>query len=744
MLAADHIQHLKDEGFTDEHVQVLLKLGVRTIEEAEAFRLGYKIWGPDGKPHSCRGILFPFANGFGQIRCDTPLERKGDGKPARYITPVGATSKVFSPEGCKIITEGFKDAMAGTLHGGVATGAIAGVSHYRKALRAGAGYTILFDADGWGNPSVFSNLVKAGLYLKGKIQLLPEIEGEPKAGLCEYFKAGYTSEHYVALIKAAMKPQQLLMDWPNHWGGLNKAQKRQCRAMALSLAAQYLKKIEQETLVDAIAENCKLKPSSVSRELTKLIKKIEEGKQKEAIKKGEEPKKHISALANRIKQVRRVWGKRIRLNEMTDSIELDGEPIDSELQRGLLAIKQDIEVGPGDFEVIIKTLSSDNKYHPVREYLDQVYEQYGDDTSIFDGCIQRYFGIDDETGIYSVFLKRTLISSVARIMKPGSKVDTVLILHGSQGLGKSAFFSELATEEYFDDSFGSASQEKDAIIKLSRNWICELGEIENTFKAKDVSRMKALISTRIDSLRESYGRRDRKFKRTAIIVGSTNKDEFLADKTGNRRYWVIPVLQKIPIQQLRQERDRIWAAAVALYKAGEQWWLTDLEEAGHDEVIRRYETTDVWESKVWSYIRNRDMVTADEVLENGLNIPLGYIDRAAQNRVTDVLKSLGWKKGSRRSINGRKVYPWYPLIETPHPEVVAEPKAETKTEAAPAMQPGKEVSYVPAAEWKGRIVEVKGDNAVVEWDGTKEKPGYIGLCPIKDLLLIESEDLEDF
>jgi hypothetical protein len=74
-----------------------------------------------------------------------------------------------------VLTEGFKDAAAGTLHGGIATGALAGVSHYRKALKQGSGETIVFDADGWTNPQVFSNLVHAGYYLRGKIQLVPEI-----------------------------------------------------------------------------------------------------------------------------------------------------------------------------------------------------------------------------------------------------------------------------------------------------------------------------------------------------------------------------------------------------------------------------------------------------------------------------------------------------------------------------------------------------------------------------------------
>lgn len=91
------------------------------------------------------------------------------------------------------------------------------MSHYRKALKQGAGYTVLFDSDGWTNPCVFSNLFHALKWLEGKIQLVPAIPGEPLGGLCEFFKAGYTASDYAALIRAAMKPEVFLMAWIEHF-----------------------------------------------------------------------------------------------------------------------------------------------------------------------------------------------------------------------------------------------------------------------------------------------------------------------------------------------------------------------------------------------------------------------------------------------------------------------------------------------------------------------------------------------
>jgi hypothetical protein len=193
-------RHLLNEGFNPEQISRLRNnYGVRSVSQAEALKLGFKLWDSSKKQWcSSAGIFFPFSPSFAQLRCDTPLIRNG--KPVKYLTPVGVRTEAFLPEGCRVLTEGFKDAIAGSFHGGIPTGALAGVSHYRKALKQGCGHTILFDADGWTNPQVFANLIHAGVWCRGKVVLLPEIAGQPKAGLCEYFKGGYTGEDYQRLI----------------------------------------------------------------------------------------------------------------------------------------------------------------------------------------------------------------------------------------------------------------------------------------------------------------------------------------------------------------------------------------------------------------------------------------------------------------------------------------------------------------------------------------------------------------
>ncbi|MCT7953017.1 hypothetical protein NG798_24775 [Ancylothrix sp. C2] len=254
-LSPAHFGHLIKEGFTGEQIDKWIADGlVCSLQEEQALAAGFKLWNPDTKEwFSSSGIFMRFTDSFGQLRVDTPIPRPNSSL-AKYITPVGYKSQAMIPANCKVITEGWKDAQAGTEIGQIPTGAIAGVSHYRKALIKNAGYTILFDHDGCHNPSVFTNLFHAGLWVNGKIQLIPEIVGQPKAGLCEYFKAGHTPEDYKKLIDSALTPHEFLMQWPLHWQGMPDKRRSLSVRLALKLAATHLDSYQQEDLIKRIAK----------------------------------------------------------------------------------------------------------------------------------------------------------------------------------------------------------------------------------------------------------------------------------------------------------------------------------------------------------------------------------------------------------------------------------------------------------------------------------------------------------
>jgi hypothetical protein len=281
-----HIEHLHNEGFSLSQIALWVDGGLRSLTKEEAEEAGFKVKGKDGRWSSGSGLLFPFTKDFSQLRLDTPAERE-KGKQAKYLTPLGAKTQARIPRNCKVITEGAKDAAAGSLHGGIPTGAIAGISHYRKALKQNAGYTVLFDADVWINPNVFSNLLHGGKWLNSKVQAIPKIEGCPKAGLVEFFKAGKTAADYKELVDSAKKPEDFLLDWGKHFGDIPEAKLSQAIRTALRLAAEYLDEVQQDILLNNIKSACpKITGKTLNRELKKqratVKPRSEQGQQPEA------------------------------------------------------------------------------------------------------------------------------------------------------------------------------------------------------------------------------------------------------------------------------------------------------------------------------------------------------------------------------------------------------------------------------------------------------------------------------
>lgn len=361
-------------------------------------------------------------------------------------------------------------------------------------------------------------------------------------------------------------------------------------------------------------------------------------------------------LAHQFQEVEAVLGQRLRLNSLKLQIEIDGQPLNPDRIHLHLANKFRLQISRANALDIVSELAEQRPYSPVVEYLNRVYDQYGGNTTILNDLASRYFGTDNQ--IYNTYLQKTLIAAVARAMQPGCKLDTALILQGKQGVGKSSFFKALASEDWFDDSLGQVS-DKDERLKLHITWFIEWAELESIFRRRDLASVKAFLTCSRDYIRPPYGRSVQAFDRPSIIVGTTNQDEFLADPTGNRRYWVIPVQKQVNTKLLKQERDRIWAAAVTLYKADKSWWLTQSEEEISATLISEYQMADPWQEAIASFVATKTATTTEDVLDKCINLDLEKQGKEAQMRVTNILKALGWIQ-ERRYINGRRQRVWIP------------------------------------------------------------------------------------
>ncbi|MEG4596022.1 virulence-associated E family protein [Microcoleus sp. F8_C2] len=373
------------------------------------------------------------------------------------------------------------------------------------------------------------------------------------------------------------------------------------------------------------------------------------------------------------KKLARHFGKRIRLNKLSKRIEIDGKPVSLDRAKIQLVTRHSILVKSSkeDIQDILTEIAEENQYSPIEDYLNGLPTP--EHTSILDNMAERYLGVAEP--IYQTFVRKSLIGAVARALSPGCKLDTALILQGKQGFKKSTFFKILAGD-YFDDSLGAVS-DKDERLKLHRSWFIEWSELESIFKRRDVSQTKAFLSSSIDAVRPPYCRDTQDFARASIIVATTNKDEFLSDETGNRRFWIIPVKKRINTKLLRQERDAIWAAAVLAYKSGEQWWLDYEDEEKAETIAGEFQTSDPWMDTITNYTEYREWLLMGDLL-NHLQVDLSRQERSHQMRVASILKLLGWQKNFR-TVAGKRCRVWCKPEPDREPEREPEPEPDSES-----------------------------------------------------------------
>lgn len=188
-------------------------------------------------------------------------------------------------------------------------------------------------------------------------------------------------------------------------------------------------------------------------------------------------------------------------------------------------------------DALLAVTSAERLYHPVRDYLDSLI---WDGVPRLDTLLIDYLGAED-TPYVRAATRKTLTAGVARIYEPGVKFDSILVLNGPQGIGKSTFFARLGKKWYSDSLTVADMKDKTAPEKLQGYWLLEISELAGMRKM-DVETVKSFITRTDDKYRQSYGVSVESHPRSCIIVGTTNSDGgFLRDITGNRRFWPVRV-----------------------------------------------------------------------------------------------------------------------------------------------------------------------------------------------------------
>ena len=270
--------------------------------------------------------------------------------------------------------------------------------------------------------------------------------------------------------------------------------------------------------------------------------------------------------------------KSIVFNQLSDGMEIKGEvpwnhPSKFWRDADDAQLISYIDLNYGNFsarnyDIAVSKVTDDRSYHPIKEFLAALPEW--DEIPRVDTLLVDFLGAADNAYVRAV-TRKTLVAAIARVMNPGCKFDTMLVLSGPQGKGKSTLIAKLCGEWFNDSLLLSDTKDKTAAEKLQGYWILEIGELAG-LKKTDIETLRGFLSRQNDIYRAAFGRRATPHPRQCVFIGTTNADTYLRDITGNRRFWPVKTpggTGRGSWEITKDEVEQIWAEALHYYKDGE-------------------------------------------------------------------------------------------------------------------------------------------------------------------------------
>ena len=302
----------------------------------------------------------------------------------------------------------------------------------------------------------------------------------------------------------------------------------------------------------------------------------------------------------------------------------------------------------------ILATASKHKFHPARDYFETLEGKW-DGVKRLDTWLVDYVGAKP-TKFAMLAGRKWMVAAVRRCYHPGVKFDSMLILEGPQGEGKSTLLAELARfggETYFTDDFPEIS--RDTLMNCMGTLIVEIAEMDG-FSRADVTKIKSFITRQEDRIRLPYAATILKAKRQFVMAGTINPHNgYLRDPTGGRRFW--PVwCDGVDVPGIIAAREQLWAEAVQLHLDGERIYMKDDEVAlAQAQQSDRYQE-DVWADIIDSYISSFTEVAVIDILKF-MEIPAERMDLLKEKRVSAHLEHRSWLREKRPS-NGAAAPGW--------------------------------------------------------------------------------------
>ena len=376
-------------------------------------------------------------------------------------------------------------------------------------------------------------------------------------------------------------------------------------------------------------------------------------------KRGRPKKTDDNLAAERVNDIAQVekYLPGLRRNTLTRQIEytdngrikrLEGDAI--ECMTTHFCVKHGVFIPENRMKNAITFLANENSFCPIQQYLNRCSkaEPFPD----WDNLGQIF--LNNNNPLSTLVLQRMMIGACARAFEPGSTMSWIPILVGAQGAGKSMFARSLVPEHLFAEMTCSIEMLMKEMFRLHCAWIIELPEVDHYFGVRNIENFKNLITTRRDEVRFPYDRLPTQLDRRMVMIGTTNRNQFLIDSSGNRRFLPLEIAPgfQIPWRYLIEHRDSLWHMALKQYHAGDRYEFTSGEIMDHHDYINEFGNPDPWLDTISAFVANFEYVSCPQILRDCLSIDTDRQSRALSSRVADVLTTLRWRRTTVGRIPG--------------------------------------------------------------------------------------------
>lgn len=298
----------------------------------------------------------------------------------------------------------------------------------------------------------------------------------------------------------------------------------------------------------------------------------------------------------------------------------------------------------------LRIVFAENEYHPIRDLVNG-FEWDGE--SRICNFLARWTKCEDTP--YTREVSRLIFAGgINRLYNPGCKFDDMPVLIGTkQGEGKSTLVRWLALrDEYFTEVNEFDGQR--GIEAVEGAWICEVSELLAMTKAREQEAVKSYLTRLNDRYRMPFDKRVTDHPRQCVFIGTTNKEQFLTDKTGNRRFYPVKVNQSgydlfDHEAEIKDYIRQCWAEARVLYERGEMKPYADrrlIEEIRHQQSEATEDDYRV--GLIQDYLIGKREVCALELWKNAIGNEFAKPSRKDSQEIGIIMQGFSeWKRAEK-------------------------------------------------------------------------------------------------